>query len=38
MLVYQGAEAFRLWTGQEAPAQVMMEAAKSVLEKVKVEA
>jgi shikimate dehydrogenase len=36
MLVYQGAEAFRLWTGQEAPAQVMMEAAKSALEKVKV--
>jgi shikimate dehydrogenase len=36
MLVYQGAEAFRLWTGQEAPAQVMMEAAKNVLEKVKV--
>jgi shikimate dehydrogenase len=36
MLVYQGAEAFRLWTGQEAPAQVMMEAAKNMLEKVKV--
>jgi shikimate dehydrogenase len=33
MLVYQGAEAFRLWTGQEAPAHVMMEAAKSVLQK-----
>lgn len=38
MLVHQGAEAFRLWTGQEPPPQVMMEAAKSVLEKVKVEA
>jgi shikimate dehydrogenase len=37
MLVYQGAEAFRLWTGQEAPAQVMMEAAKNVLNKVTVE-
>jgi shikimate dehydrogenase len=33
MLVYQGAEAFRLWTGQEAPAHVMLEAAKSVLQK-----
>jgi shikimate dehydrogenase len=33
MLVYQGAEAFRLWTSQEAPAHVMMEAAKSVLQK-----
>ncbi len=32
MLVYQGAEAFRLWTGQEAPAQVMLEAAKNKLE------
>jgi shikimate dehydrogenase len=38
MLVHQGAEAFRLWTGQEPSPQVMMEAAKSVLEKVKVEA
>lgn len=38
MLVHQGAEAFRLWTGQEPPPQVMMEAAKSVLGKVKVEA
>jgi shikimate dehydrogenase len=36
MLVHQGAEAFRLWTGQEPPPQVMMEAAKSVLEKVTV--
>jgi shikimate dehydrogenase len=33
MLVYQGAEAFRLWTGQEAPAHVMMEAAKSALQR-----
>jgi shikimate dehydrogenase len=33
MLVYQGAEAFRLWTGQEAPAHVMMEAAKNALQK-----
>lgn len=33
MLVYQGAEAFRLWTGQEAPAHVMMEAAKHGLQK-----
>jgi shikimate dehydrogenase len=38
MLVHQGAEAFRLWTGQEPPPQVMMEAAKNALEKVKVEA
>lgn len=38
MLVHQGAEAFRLWTGQEPPAQVMMEAARSLLEKVAVKA
>ncbi len=37
MLVYQGAEAFRLWTGQEAPAQVMLEAAKNQLENRKLE-
>jgi shikimate dehydrogenase len=36
MLVHQGAEAFRLWTGQEPPPQVMMEAAKNALEKVTV--
>jgi shikimate dehydrogenase len=33
MLVHQGAEAFRLWTDQEPPPQVMMEAAKNALEK-----
>jgi shikimate dehydrogenase len=26
MLVYQGAEAFRLWTGREAPVEVMRNA------------
>ncbi len=31
MLVYQGAEAFRLWTGVDAPVQVMFEAAKEAL-------
>ncbi|MGL4611919.1 MAG: shikimate dehydrogenase [Trueperaceae bacterium] len=37
MLVYQGVEAFRLWTGEDAPAQVMMEAAKSALQKTNAE-
>ena len=32
MLVYQGAEAFTLWTGIEAPAEVMMEAARQALQ------
>jgi len=31
MLIYQGAESFRLWTGLEPPLQVMMAAAKEAL-------
>lgn len=31
MLVYQGAEAFRLWTEQDAPTQVMMRVARASL-------
>jgi len=31
MLVYQGAEAFQLWTGKEAPLKVMFEAARRAL-------
>lgn len=31
MLIYQGAEAFRLWTGQDAPVEVMFQAARQVL-------
>ena len=31
MLVHQGAEAFRLWTGQEAPVEVMYAAAREAL-------
>ena len=31
MLVYQGAEAFRLWTGREAPLSVMLAAARKAL-------
>ncbi len=31
MLVYQGAEAFRLWTGREAPESLMMRAAREAL-------
>jgi shikimate dehydrogenase len=31
MLVYQGAEAFRLWTGREAPEALMMGAARDAL-------
>jgi shikimate dehydrogenase len=31
MLVYQGAESFRLWTGQEPPLDVMFEAARAAL-------
>jgi shikimate dehydrogenase len=27
MLVYQGAESFEMWTGEEAPVSVMLEAA-----------
>ncbi len=34
MLVYQGAEAFQLWTGKEAPLEVMLEAARRALEAV----
>ena len=32
MLVHQGAESFRLWTGQEAPLEVMFRAARSALD------
>ena len=31
MLIYQGAAAFELWTGQEAPVEVMYEAGRSAL-------
>jgi shikimate dehydrogenase len=31
MLVYQGAEAYRLWTGRKAPMELMMETARSAL-------
>jgi shikimate dehydrogenase len=31
MLVYQGAKAFELWTGREAPVDIMFEAAKGAL-------
>lgn len=31
MLIYQGAESFRLWTGREAPVEVMFEAARKAL-------
>ena len=31
MLIYQGAEAFRLWTGQEAPVEVMFQTARRAL-------
>ncbi|MEX2541197.1 MAG: shikimate dehydrogenase [Trueperaceae bacterium] len=31
MLVYQGAEAFSLWTGHDAPAEVMLAAAEAML-------
>lgn len=31
MLVYQGAASFKLWTGQEAPVEVMFEAAREAL-------
>ena len=32
MLVYQGAKAFELWTGKEAPVDIMFEAARGALE------
>jgi len=32
MLVYQGAAAFELWTGREAPVDIMVQAAKGALE------
>lgn len=32
MLVYQGAESFSLWTGEQSPARAMLEAARLVLE------
>ena len=31
MLVYQGAASFELWTGKEAPVQIMLQAAKAAL-------
>ena len=31
MLIYQGAEAFRLWTGRDAPVEVMFQAARRAL-------
>ena len=31
MLVYQAAESFRLWTGQDAPIEKMREAARAAL-------
>ena len=31
MLVYQGAASFQMWTGQDAPVQVMLEAASSAM-------
>ena len=31
MLIYQGVEAFRLWTGREAPVEVMFQAARRAL-------
>lgn len=31
MLIYQGAESFRMWTGHEAPTDVMFEAAREAL-------
>ena len=31
MLVYQGALSFELWTGREAPVDIMFEAAKEAL-------
>ena len=33
MLVYQGAASFELWTGEAAPVNIMMEAARSALER-----
>lgn len=33
MLVYQGAASFELWTGEPAPVNIMMEAARSALER-----
>jgi shikimate dehydrogenase len=31
MLVYQGAASFRLWTGREAPVEIMFSAARKAL-------
>jgi shikimate 5-dehydrogenase len=31
MLIYQGAASFTIWTGQEAPIDVMFEAARKTL-------
>lgn len=31
MLVYQGAASFKIWTGQEAPIDIMLDAARKVL-------
>ena len=35
MLVYQGADAFRIWTGLEPPVDVMFAAARRALEEVR---
>jgi shikimate dehydrogenase len=32
MLIYQGAASFELWTGKEAPVEVMLAAARQALE------
>ena len=32
MLVYQGAAAFELWTDEDAPVDIMMQAAKKAME------
>ena len=31
MLVYQGAASFKLWTGREAPVEIMLNKAKEIL-------
>ena len=31
MLIYQGAEGFKLWTGQDAPVDVMFDAIPSTM-------
>jgi shikimate 5-dehydrogenase len=31
MLVYQGAASFKIWTGQDAPIDIMLDAARKAL-------